>query len=130
MKQKIDKVQAEFDEYKKITETESLVNQAVIERQQVMHQKLFAELKATKILLEVPSLREQLPKSNQKGMDFNKLTKQLGEIYKNTVSNLYDKSGVPDLTETDNLLATKGKKGKNSNTKGKSYSVSVTPFKN
>ena len=39
-----------------------------------MHNKLFAELKATKTILEVPKLRDQMPKTNQKGMDFNKFT--------------------------------------------------------
>ena len=36
-----------------------------------MHEKLFSELKSLKILIEVPSLREQLPRTNQKGADFN-----------------------------------------------------------
>ena len=51
-----------------------------------MHEKLFAELKATKTVLEVPSLRDQLPKTNTHGMNFNKFTRTLGEIYKNTVN--------------------------------------------
>ena len=59
-----------------------------------MHAKLFAELKATKTILEVPKLRDMLPKTNQQGMDFNKFTKTLGEIYKTTVDHLHDKSGI------------------------------------
>ena len=127
MKKKQDAIQAEYEEYKQMAQAEMQVNQVVIERQRQMHEKLFAELKATKILIEVPALREQLPKTNQQGMDFNKLTKQLGDIYKNTVSNLYDKSGLPDVTNTDKLVATGGKKGKS--IKLKSQSVSVTPLK-
>ena len=49
-----------------------------------------------KTLIEVPSLREQLPKTNKKGMDFNEFTKELGTIYKNTVSTLFNKTGVPE----------------------------------
>jgi len=41
-----------------MAQAEMQVNQVVIERQRQMHEKLFAELKATKILIEVPALRE------------------------------------------------------------------------
>ena len=87
-----------------------------------MHEKLFSELKTLKILIEVPSLREQLPRSNQKGADFNKIAKQLGEIYKNTVSNIFNKSGLPDVTAADNLVF--GRKAAKGAKKGGSVSVS------
>lgn len=64
MKKKYDELKKEYDEYKQITEVEIEISHSVIERQKQMHQKLFAELRAAKILIEVPSLREQLPKSN------------------------------------------------------------------
>ena len=51
-----------------------------------MHEKLFSELKATKTVLEVPSLRDQLPKTNSHGMNFNTFTRTLGELYRNTVN--------------------------------------------
>ena len=87
-----------------------------------MHAKLFAELKTLKILIEVPSLREQLPRTNQQGADFNKIAKQLGEIYKNTVSNIFNKSGLPDVTAADNLVF--GRKAAKGAKKGGSVSVS------
>lgn len=54
---------------------------------------MFAELQSAKIILEVPRFRDQLPKTNQHGMNLNKLTQHLGAIYRNTVTNLYDKTG-------------------------------------
>ena len=43
-------------------------------------------------------------------MNFNTFTKQLGEIYRNTVSNLYDKTGIDDHGEVDEFGISKGKK--------------------
>ena len=44
-------------------------------------------------------------------MDFNNFTKNLGNIYRNTVSNLYDKTGIDDHDgETDQFGISKGKK--------------------
>ena len=64
-----------------------------------------------KVVLEVPRLRDMLPKINQQGMDFNNFTKNLGNIYRNTVSNLYDKTGIDDHDgETDQFGISKGKK--------------------
>lgn len=37
-----------------------------------------------------------LPKTNQRGMDFNQFTKTLGEIYKTTVEHVYDKTGISE----------------------------------
>ena len=67
-----------------------------------MHEKLFAELKATKIVLEVPSLRDQLPKTNSHGMNFNTFTRTLGELYRNTVDVLADKTGLCECGENMN----------------------------
>ena len=58
MKAKTDAVQAEYQSYKKFAEAEIEVAHAVIERQKAMHQKLFAELRAAKIVLEVPKFRD------------------------------------------------------------------------
>ena len=43
-----------------------------------------------------------LPKTNQHGMDFNKFTKTLGDIYKNTVAHLHDKTGISEDPLGDN----------------------------
>ena len=67
-----------------------------------MHEKLFAELKATKTVLEVPSLRDQLPKTNQHGMSFNKFTRTLGELYRNTVNIVSDKTGLCECGANNN----------------------------
>ena len=72
-------------------ENEIEVSHHIIERQRKMHEKLFAELKATKTVLEVPSLRDQLPKTNMHGTSFAKFTKTLGELYRNTLSVVVDK---------------------------------------
>ena len=58
MKVKQDAIKKEYEEYKQMTETEIEISHAVIERQKKMHQKLFAELKALKVLIEVPSFRD------------------------------------------------------------------------
>ena len=56
-------------------------------------------------------------------MDFNKLTQHLGAIYRNTVSNLYDKSGFD--AEVDEFGIPKG--AKLGATVGKRRTNSVTP---
>ena len=96
MTEKYKKLEEEYNKYRSFAEQEIEVAHRVIERQQEIHKKLFAELKATKTILEVPKLRDMLPKTNQRGMDFNEFTKKLGEIYKTTVENLYDKTGVEE----------------------------------
>jgi hypothetical protein len=80
-------------------------------------------LKAVKTILEVPKLRDQLPKTNQQGMDFKKFTQTLGQIYKNTVNHLFDKSGIPEsLSETNSQ---EGASPKRQN----KISKSIAPFK-
>ena len=54
----------------------------IIDRQKQMHEKLFAELRAIKTVLEVPKFRDSMPKTNMHGTDFNTFTKQLGQITK------------------------------------------------
>ena len=82
-------------------------------------------MKAVKIILEVPKLRDQLPKTNQHGMDFKKFTQTLGEIYKNTVSHLVDKSDIPESLSETNLQEGASLKKK----KIKNKINSVAPFK-
>ena len=86
----------------------------VIDRQRKMHQKLFAELKSLKTVLEVPKFRDQIPKINLHGTDFNHFTKTLGQIYKDTVTHLVDKAGVPvgSVFNDDEMLALSAKKKK------------------
>ena len=67
MKKKQDDIQAEYDSYRKFAEQEVEVCHEVIQRQKVMHNKLFTELKSLKIILEVPKFREALPKENKQG---------------------------------------------------------------
>lgn len=50
-----------------------------------MHEKMFAELKATKIVLEVPSLRDMYDRKDRVEKDFNSFVKSLGEIYRETI---------------------------------------------
>ena len=67
-----------------------------------------------------------MPKTNQRGlMDLNKLTQHLGAIYRNTVSNLYDKTGFEDDAEVDEFGMKKG--GKVAGPGGKRRTSSVTP---
>ena len=74
-----------------------------------------------------------MPKTNQRGlMDLNKLTQHLGAIYRNTVSNLYDKTGFEDDAEVDEFGMRKGGKVAGAGRKvarpsGKGRTSSVTP---
>lgn len=95
MKKKNDKLQNEYDDYKMFTRHEIEVCHNIIDRQKQMHEKLFAELRAIKTVLEVPKFRDSMPKTNMHGTDFNTFTKQLGQIYKDTVTHLVEKAGVP-----------------------------------
>ena len=94
-----------------------------------MHKKLFAELKAIKTVLEVPKFRDSLPKQNLTGSNFNSFTKELGKIYKETVTHLVDKAGVPVegvLTDEELLALSNVKKKKAAEKKG---SITVSPSK-
>lgn len=93
-----------------------------------MHEKMFAELKATKIVLEVPSLRDQYDKKDRREKNFNSFVKSLGEIYRETVIHLYDKVGIPDdvLEGIGKKQNNKGKKKPDANSMAKTQ---TTPFK-
>ena len=77
-----------------------------------------------------------MPKTNQRGlMDLNKLTQHLGAIYRNTVSNLYDKTGFEDDAEVDEFgmrkggkVAGAGRKVARSSGKGRTSSVTPAPL--
>jgi hypothetical protein len=56
---------------------------------------MFQELRATKTLLEIPRLREQLPKYDFKGINFEKFTEIYGKIYSD-VAQRYSKYAWPN----------------------------------
>ena len=71
----------EFTEYKSLAETEASIKETIIEKQQMMLNQMFTELRAVKTMLEIPRFRDQLPKYDFKGMDFKQFRKIFGQIY-------------------------------------------------
>ena len=58
-----------------LAEKEIEVQHNIIERQRLMHNKLFVELSSLKTVVEVPKLRDMMPRVNKHGMNYNQFTK-------------------------------------------------------
>ena len=54
-----------------LAEKEIEVQHNIIERQRLMHNKLFVELSSLKTVVEVPKLRDMMPRVNKHGMNYN-----------------------------------------------------------
>jgi len=94
MNKQLVEMETEYNSYKSYAEMEFDVCHTVIDKQQKMLNKMFTELKQTKIMLEIPKLRQEVNKKNLKGVDFAGLTKVVGQTYKNVKKNLRDEEGI------------------------------------
>ena len=59
-----------------------------------MLNKMYTELRQTKMMLEVPRLRQEVNKKDLKGIDFKNFTKVVGSIYKGVKKDLLDEAGI------------------------------------
>lgn len=89
-----EKSMVDFANYRAYVSVEQTTHEVIITRQQEMLNIMFQELRATKTLLEIPRLREQLPKYDFKGMNFEKFTEIFGKIYSD-ISLRYSKYALP-----------------------------------
>jgi hypothetical protein len=78
---KVMEASKDFSNYKRVTELEHSVKENIIEKQALRLQQMYAELRATKTMLEVPKFRTELPKYDFKGMTFREFTETFGKIY-------------------------------------------------
>ena len=81
-------VKKEYAEYKALTKEEINVCHAIIEKQQDMLNKMYTELRQTKLMIEIPRLRFEINKQDLKGVDFTQLTDLVEEIQKNVKADL------------------------------------------
>ena len=88
MNRKLQAVKQEYAQYKALTQTEIAVCHAIIEKQTDMLNKMYTELRQTKVMLEIPRLRHEINKEDLKGVDFSNLTDLVGEIQKNVRADL------------------------------------------
>ena len=96
-----EQTQLEFANYRSFSTIEHANNETIIKRQQEMLNTMFQELRATKTLLEIPRLREQLPKYDFKGINFEKFTEIFGKIYSD-ISLRYNKYAQPSHLKDQN----------------------------
>ena len=88
MNRKLQALKKEYAQYKAMTVQEINVNHAIIEKQQDMLNKMYTELRQTKIMIEIPRLRFEINKQDLKGIDFTQFTDLVEEIQKNVKADL------------------------------------------
>ena len=88
MNRKLQALKKEYAQYKAMTVQEINVNHAIIEKQQDMLNKMYTELRQTKVMIEIPRLRYEINKQDLKGIDFTQFTDLVEEIQKNVKADL------------------------------------------
>ena len=80
IRNRLDGLREEYNKYRDFVETELEVKDAIIDRQSEIIKKMYNELRATKVLLEIPRLQQKMTKYDLKGVDFVNLSNVLDQI--------------------------------------------------
>lgn len=72
----------DYNKYRNFAESEISVNQAIIDKQNEIIRKMYNELRATKVLVEIPKLQQKMTKYDLRGVDFMQFAKVLNQINK------------------------------------------------
>lgn len=80
IRNRLDGLREEYNKYRDFVETELEVKDAIIDRQSEIIKKMYNELRATKVLLEIPRLQQKMTKYDLKGVDFANLSNVLDQI--------------------------------------------------
>lgn len=95
---RLDAIRDEYNRFRRFTEMEMTVKEAIIAKQADIIQKMYNELRATKVLIEIPRLAQMRTKFDMKGLDFKDFHKVLDQITGEVKSDLLAQDLISDAS--------------------------------